>query len=237
MLGSECNGGCCNLDIGLGTGKQPSRTKGLAQSPGTRHLLELKVSLRCNALCYLSFPEGLVNFPGFPKMMKQNRQLSSDCRHCAFLSAPAATSCELQAPSPQVRIWAQRTENVMRPLNQQSSQVFISRSADAQPRCSFARLFFTGQETQKRSNISAPGKTMRIFQGQNVGHGDQRPDTFDLLQETSFRVLRCCDLLDLSVVISDRLIHGFDLLQQWRQRNTQNFREGGCGSSLWEGLW
>jgi hypothetical protein len=53
--------------------KQPSRTKGLAQSPGTRHLLELKVSLCCSALCYLSFPEGLVNFPGFPKMMKQNR--------------------------------------------------------------------------------------------------------------------------------------------------------------------
>ncbi len=85
--------------------KQPSRTKGLAQSPGTRHLLELKVSLCCSALCYLSFPEGLVNFPGFPKMMKQNRQLPSDCCHCAFLGATPATSGELQAPSPQVGVW------------------------------------------------------------------------------------------------------------------------------------
>src|SRR6266849_4561217 len=177
--GPNVTGGAAILTSASELAKQPSRTKGLAQSPGTRHLLELKVSLRCNALCYLSFPEGLVNFPGFPKMMKQNRQLSSDCRHCAFLSAPAATSCELQAPSPQVRIWAQRTENVMRPLNQQSSQVLISRSADAQARGSFSRLFFPWQESKKRSNISAPGKTMRIFQGQNVGHGDQRPDTFD----------------------------------------------------------
>ena len=40
MLGSECNGGRCNLDVGFGTGEQPSRAKGFAQSPGTRHLLE-----------------------------------------------------------------------------------------------------------------------------------------------------------------------------------------------------
>src|SRR5258708_2563675 len=157
--------------------------------------------------------------------MKRDRRLPSDGRHCAFLGAPAATSCEPQAPSPQVRIWAQRTENVMRPLDQQSSQVLISRSADAQARGSFSRLFFPWQEPKKRSDISALRKTMRVFQGENVSQGDQRPDTFDLFQETSFRVLRCCDLLNLSVVISDRLIHGFDLLQQWRQRNAQNFRE------------
>jgi hypothetical protein len=72
MLGSECNGGRCNLDIGLGLAKQASRAKGLAQSPGTRHLLELKVSLCCGALRYLGLPERLVNFPGFPKMMQQN---------------------------------------------------------------------------------------------------------------------------------------------------------------------
>src|SRR5947209_3594067 len=97
-------------------------------------------------------------------MMKQNRQLPSDCCHCAFLGATAATSGELKTPSPEVRIWAQWTENVMSSLDQQSSQIFISRSADAQPRCSFSRLFFPGQETQKRSNISALRKTMRVFQ-------------------------------------------------------------------------
>ena len=53
--------------------KQPSRTKGLAQSPGTRHLVELKVSLCCGALRYLGLPERLVNFPGFPKMMQVSR--------------------------------------------------------------------------------------------------------------------------------------------------------------------
>ena len=41
-----------------------------------------------------------------------------------------------------------------------------------------------------------------------------RPDTFDLLQETSFGVLCFCELFDLSVVLSDRLIHSFDLLQR-----------------------
>jgi hypothetical protein len=53
--------------------KQASRAKDLAQSPGTRHLLELKVSLCCRALRYLGLSERLVNFPGFPKMMQQNR--------------------------------------------------------------------------------------------------------------------------------------------------------------------
>src|SRR5258708_32207217 len=100
--------------------------------------------------------------------MKRDRRLPSDGRLCGFLGAPAATSCEPQAPSPQVRIWAQRTENVMRPLDQQSSQVLVARSTDTEPRRSFSRLFFPWQEPQKRSNISAPSKTMGIFQGQYV---------------------------------------------------------------------
>ncbi len=78
---------------------------------------------------------------------------------------------------------------------------------------------------------------MRVFQSQNVSQGDQRPDTFDLLQETSFRVLRGSDLLDLSVVISDRMIHSFDLLQQWVQCHEQNLREGSRGSSLCKRFW
>jgi hypothetical protein len=52
--------------------KQPTRTKGLAQSPGTRHLLELKFSLSCGAFRYLGLSERLVNFAGFPEMMQEN---------------------------------------------------------------------------------------------------------------------------------------------------------------------
>jgi len=57
-VGSEYNGGRCNLDIGLGTGETTRRSQGLAQVPGTRHFAELKVSLCCEALRYLGLPEG-----------------------------------------------------------------------------------------------------------------------------------------------------------------------------------
>lgn len=103
--GPNVMGGAAILTSASELAKQPSRAKGLAQSPGTRHLLELEVSLCCGAHRQLDLPERLVDFPGFPKMMKQNRQLSGDCCHGAFLSATAATSGKLKAPSPQVRVW------------------------------------------------------------------------------------------------------------------------------------
>ena len=70
-------------------------------------------------------------------MMKQNCQLSSDCGDSAFLGATTAASSELQAPSPEICIWAQWAEDVMRSLDQQSSQVFVSCSGDTQARSSF----------------------------------------------------------------------------------------------------
>ena len=84
------------------------------------------------------------------------------------------------------------------------------------------------------ASISALGKTMGIFQSQNVSQGNKRPNTLDLLQQASFRILRSCDLFDLSVIISDRLIDSLDLLQQWR--HAQNLRQGSRRGSLCESL-
>ena len=113
-------GGRCNLDIGLGAGETGQLSQGSrAVARNTAFAGTVKVSPCCGTL-RLGLPERLVNFPGFPKMMQQNRQLSDDCRHCALLSASAATGCELKAPPPHVGIWAERTENVMRSLDQQT---------------------------------------------------------------------------------------------------------------------
>ena len=71
--GPNIMGGAAILTSAFELAGKPSRAKVLAQSPGTRHLLELKVPLCCGALRYLGLPERLVNFPGFPKMMQQNR--------------------------------------------------------------------------------------------------------------------------------------------------------------------
>ncbi len=100
----------------------------------------------------------------------------------------------------------------MRPLDQQTSQVLVAGSVNPKLWGSFTRLLLSWQEAQERSNISALGKTMGIFQGQNVSQSDQRPDAFDLLQQTSFRILRGGDVFDLSVILSDRLIDSLDLL-------------------------
>jgi hypothetical protein len=72
MLGSECNGGRCNLDIGLGTGETAQASQGSRAVARNTAFAELKVSLCCGAFRYLGVPERLVNFPGFPKMMQQN---------------------------------------------------------------------------------------------------------------------------------------------------------------------
>lgn len=50
MVGSECNGGRCNLDIGLGTGETAQPSQGSRAVARNTALLKLKVSLRCGDL-------------------------------------------------------------------------------------------------------------------------------------------------------------------------------------------
>jgi hypothetical protein len=51
---------------------------------------------------------------------------------------------------------------------------------------------------------------------------DPKMRAFNLFQKTSLRVFSCCDLLDLAVIISDRVIDCVDLLQE---RGTARYGE------------
>lgn len=62
-------GGAAILTSASKLAKQPAEPMVLRSRPEHGILLELKVSLCCGALRYVSLPERLVNFPGLPKMM------------------------------------------------------------------------------------------------------------------------------------------------------------------------
>src|SRR5579864_2578562 len=70
MLGSECNGGRCNLDIGFGTGETAQPSQGSRAVARNTAFARTQRFLRCGDLRHLGFSERLVNFPGFPKMME-----------------------------------------------------------------------------------------------------------------------------------------------------------------------
>src|SRR5260370_941516 len=64
-----------------------------------------------------------VRFSTYPQTMQQHCQLSCGGDHGSFLSVLPATFRPFQPPAPQVAVRSQRTQDVMRPLPQQCSQI------------------------------------------------------------------------------------------------------------------
>src|SRR5512134_631581 len=89
-------------------------------SPSTRHNLTGTV-LSCVPRCL----QRNVDLTGYPKTMEQNGELSRDCHDGSLLSC-FATSCMLHAPPTQIGVWSAVTEDVVRAVNQEHSQVLVA---------------------------------------------------------------------------------------------------------------
>jgi hypothetical protein len=115
------------------------------------------------------------------------------------------------APSPQITVLSKRPQNVVRPLHHQGSQVTVSFLADMELRLATARIPAPGTQTQITAHVAAAAKSVRVFQRQHIGQGDQRSHTFHLLEQADLGVVFLGDLLDLPVVCGDPLVQRFDL--------------------------
>jgi hypothetical protein len=61
-----------------------------------------------------------------PEMVEQDRQLPRHCNDRAFLGVFASALRQLQSPSPEIGVLSKRTQDVLRPLNQDHAQVGVS---------------------------------------------------------------------------------------------------------------
>jgi hypothetical protein len=67
-----------------------------------------------------------------PQFVKQHRQLSSHRNDRSFLSILSSALGQPQSPSPQITIFPERPQNVVRPLHHQGAQVAVSFLADVE---------------------------------------------------------------------------------------------------------
>ncbi len=82
-----------------------------------------------------------VHFSAYPKMMQQHRQLSCGGDDRSLLPALSATFGQLQTPASQVTVDAKRSQDVLRPLHQQCSQIGVSFFADVHLRLLLCQRF------------------------------------------------------------------------------------------------
>src|ERR1035437_3301229 len=95
---------------------------------------------------------------------------------------------QLQSPSAQIAVDSPRSEDVVRSLHQESSQIWIALFADVHLWLALSRVAPSGLEAYVAGCIPALAETIWIFQRQDVGKSDQGSHTLDLLQPLCFRI-------------------------------------------------
>jgi hypothetical protein len=159
--------------------------------------------------------------------MQQNGQFACHRDYGPSFAVLAAAISQCQSPSPQTAVRGKRSQDVLRSLHQQPSQMVVTCLRDPQFRRRTSRFILSRTQSQVAANRTTVGKALGIFQREHVGKRNQRPDTLHLLQQSRLRVFRFCQLLDPLVVALDLFTERLDTAQQRQQGRFQLGRNQG----------
>ncbi len=98
--------------------------------------------------------------------MQQDRQLSCGGDDGSLLCIPSATLGQPQAPASQVAVGTERTQNVLRSLDQQRSQIRVAFLADVHLWFTLPGVPAPRLQSEIATHVTALSETMRIFQRQ-----------------------------------------------------------------------
>jgi uncharacterized repeat protein (TIGR01451 family) len=129
-------------------------------------------------------PQWFIDLAVHPQLVKQHGQLSRHRHDRSFLGILYSALGQPQPPSPQIAVFSKRPQNVVRPLHHQGSQVTVSFLADVELGLAAARIPAPGTQPQI-AHVAAAAKSVRVFQRQHIGQGDQRSHTFQPATGTS----------------------------------------------------
>src|ERR1700686_4456359 len=80
---------------------------------------------------FLTIAQWFVHLSAYPQPMQQYRQLSSHGHHRSLLGIFPSSLRKLASPSPQITVFAKRSQNVVRSLHHHRAQIPVSFFADA----------------------------------------------------------------------------------------------------------
>lgn len=96
-----------------------------------------------------------------------------------------------------------RSEDVVRALNQQTSEVRVAGVGDAELRFVISRLTSTWTQAQIAPHIATSSEPFLAAEGQHEGQGGEVADAMNFQQRLRLRILELAELLDLLVVLLD----------------------------------
>src|SRR5258706_3531628 len=99
--------------------------------------------------------------------MEQNGQLTCHRNDGLVLGLLAARFRKVQTPRSERRVSTMRPEDVVRALDQQTSEICVARLRDAKLRVSFTGLAAAWSQPQITANIASSPKAFLVAQGEN----------------------------------------------------------------------
>jgi len=174
---------------------------------GTRHLGVVHSSFLSDLCGYWSalsrVVKRLILLATDPEMMKQYGKLAGDGDDRTSLSSLTSTLSQPQSPSAQIGVLSEWAQDVLCSLYQHHAQIGISLSGDMQLRLALTGVPSARLQSYVTGCIAALSKPPWVFQRQDVGQRNQRPDSLDLLEQRHFWIALFGERLDLNVVLSD----------------------------------
>src|SRR5579864_7978032 len=110
-----------------------------------------------------------VHFSAHPQTMQQYRQLSRRGDDGSFLAALSTALGQLHPPAAQVAVDPERSQNVLRALHQQGSQIRVAFLADVHLRFALSRVSPSWLQSQIAAHVATLAKAMWVFQRQQEG--------------------------------------------------------------------
>ena len=134
----------------------------------------------------------------------------------------ATSCCKVQAPLSEGRVSSMRAENVVRTLDQQTSEIGVAGLGDPELRIVFAGLTAPWSQAEVTAHITTSTETLLVAQREDECKSGDVTDAVDGQQRLSLGILGLSHPLDLPVILLDLQRHLRDLLEYRTERQLES---------------
>jgi hypothetical protein len=172
---------------------------------------------------FLGKIKGIIDFSGLPKAMKQNSKLSGYGYHGSLFGVLSTAFSKLQAPTAQVAVRTEGTQDILGGRDEQTTQIGIARLGDTQLGIVIAGLIASGDEADGRTDLPAPAEVFGLFKREDEGKRSEWPHTADPTEQLGLWIAFTAKLFGFMVIGFDLLGEGSDAVEDRHQSRSKRF--------------
>ena len=119
--------------------------------------------------------------------MKQNSQFASQPYDSSFLGILPSPLSDLQAPTTQIAVLTERTQDVVGTVHEESAKIAIAGLGDMKLGIVLAGLVLLWDQAKTRTDFTTFPETIGIFEGEDISQGSERTNTTDVSEAAWFQ--------------------------------------------------